>query len=45
MVQMNQFAEQKLRHRSREKNVWTPKGGKRLGGGWRWWCDELGDWD
>ena len=25
MVQMNLFAEQKLRHRSREKNVWTPR--------------------
>ena len=26
MVQMNWFAKQKLRHRSREKNVWTPRG-------------------
>ena len=26
MVQMNRFAGQKLRHRSREKNVWTPRG-------------------
>ena len=38
MVQMNQFAEQKLRHRSREKKVWIPRG--ESGGG-----DELGDWD
>ena len=46
MVQMNQFAEQKLRHRSREKNVWTPQGGKSSGGGgWGWWCAELGNWD
>ena len=39
----NLFAEQKLRHRSREKNVWTPRG--ESGGEWWWWCDELGDWD
>ena len=34
MVQMNWFAEQKLRHRSREKNVWTPRG-ESGGVGWR----------
>ena len=38
MVQMNQFAGQKLRHRSREKNVWTARGESGRG-------DELGDWD
>ena len=32
-VQMNRFAEQKLRHRSREKNVWTPRGESGGGGG------------
>ena len=43
MVWMNRFAEQKLRHRSREKNVWTPRGeSSRV---WGWWGDELGDWD
>ena len=41
MVQMNQFAEQKLRHRSREKNLWTQRGESGRGG---WW-DELGEWD
>ena len=24
-------------------NVWTPR--RESGGGWGWWCDELGDWD
>ena len=24
-------------------NVWTPRG--ESGRGWRWWWDELGDWD
>ena len=38
---MNLFAEQKLRHRSREKNIWTPRGES----GGAVWCDELGDWD
>ena len=33
MVQLNRFAEQKLRHRSREKNVWTPRWGKQWGSG------------
>ena len=32
MVQMNQFAEQKLRHRSREK-TYGHQGGKAAGGG------------
>ena len=43
MVQMNWFAGQKLRPRSREK-VYGHQGGKAaagVGGG----CDELGDWD
>ena len=43
MVQKNWFAEQKLRHRSREK-TYGHQGGK-AAGGWWWWCDELGDWD
>ena len=42
MVQMNRFAEQKLRHRSREKHMDT-KG--ESGRGWELWWDELGDWD
>ena len=33
MVQMNRFAEQKLKHRSGEKNVWTPRGESGGGGG------------
>ena len=33
MVQMNRFAGQKLRHRCREKNVWTPRGESGGGGG------------
>ena len=32
MVQMNQFAEQKLRHRCR-KQTYGPQGGKAVGGG------------
>ena len=44
MVQMSQFAGQKLRHRSREQ-TYGHQGGKAGGGGWGWWCDELGDWD
>ena len=32
MVQMNRFAEQKLRHRSREQ-TYGPQGGKAAGGG------------
>ena len=43
MLQMNRFAGQKLRHRCREKNVWTPRG--ESGRGWGWWCDEFGGWD
>ena len=42
MIQMNRSAEQKLRHRSREK-TWTPRG--ESGKGWGWGCDELGVWD
>ena len=41
MVQMNQFAGQKLRHRCREQ-TYGHQGGKAMGGGV---CDELGDWD
>ena len=33
MVQMNWFAEQKLRHRSREKKRMDTKGGKQQGVG------------
>ena len=33
MVQMNRFAGQKMRHRSREKNIWTPRGEAAGGGG------------
>ena len=43
MVQMNQFAGQKLRHRCREQ-TFGHQGGKAVGG-WGWWCAELGDWD
>ena len=43
MVQMNRFAEQKLRNRSREK-TYGHQAGKAVGGWW-WWWDELGDWD
>ena len=43
MVQMNRFAEQKLRHRSREQ-TYGHQGGK-VAWGWWWWWDELGDWD
>ena len=40
MVQMNQFAGQKLRHRCREQ-TYGHQGGKAAGGGggW-WWCDK-----
>ena len=41
MVQMNQFAGQKLRHRCREQ-TYGPQEGKAAGGAW---CDALGDWD
>ena len=43
MVQMNRFAERKLRHRCREQ-TYGHQGGK-AAGGWWWWWDELGDWD
>ena len=43
MVQMSQFAGQKLRHRCRE---WTyGHQGGRTAVRWGWWCAELGDWD
>ena len=42
MVQMNQFAGQKLRHRCREQTYGHQRG--KATGGWGWWC-ELGDWD
>ena len=38
MVQMNQFAGQKLRHRCREQ-TYGHQAGKVAG--WWWWCDEL----
>ena len=41
MVQMNPFAEQKLRHRRREK-TYGHQGGK-TAVGWGWLCAELGD--
>ena len=48
MVQMNRFAEQKLRHRSREK-TYGHRGGKAAGGGekkvqcriWGVWCGSM----
>ena len=40
MVQMNQFAGQKLRHGCREQ-TYGHQGGKAEGG---WGCDELGNW-
>ena len=43
MVQMNQFAGQKLRHRCREQ-TYGHQGGK-TAVGWGWWCAEFGDWD
>ena len=43
MVQMNQFAGQKFRHRCREQ-TYGHQGGK-AAGGWGWGCDELGNWD
>ena len=39
MVQMNQFAGQKLRHRCREQ-MYGQQGRKAVGG-WGWWCAEL----
>ena len=43
MVQMNQFAGQKLRHSCREQTYGHQRG---KAAGWRvWWCAELGDWD
>ena len=48
MVQVNQFAGQKLRHRCREQ-TYGHQAGKATGWvgwwWWWWWCDELGDWD
>ena len=41
MVQVNWFAEQKLRHRCREQ-MYGHQGGKATGGS-GWWCDELCD--
>ena len=43
MIQMNWFAGQKLRHRCSEQ-MYGHQGVKAAGGGWCWWCDELGDW-
>ena len=43
MVQMNQFAGQKLRHRCREQTYGHQ--GDKAAGGWWWWCAELGEWD
>ena len=43
MVQMNQFAGHKLRHRCREQ-TYGHQGGK-TAVGWGWWCAKLGDWD
>ena len=43
MVQINQFAGQKLRHRCREQ-TYGHQGGKTTVG-WGWWRAELGDWD
>ena len=43
MVQMNQFAGQKLRHRCREQ-TYGHQGGK-TSAGWGWWCAELDYWD
>ena len=43
MVQMNQFAGQKLRHRCREQTYGHQEGKTAVG--WGWWCAELGDWD
>ena len=46
MVQVNQFARQKQRHRCREQ-TYGHQGGKAVGEGVvvMVWCDELGDWD
>ena len=43
MVQMNQFAGQKVRHRCREQTYGHQRG--KAVGGWGWGGDELGDWD
>ena len=43
MVQMNQFAGQKLRHRCREQTYGHQGGKSTVGWGWR--GAELGDWD
>ena len=43
MVQMNQFAGQKLRPTCREQTYGHQEG--KVAGGWWWWCDELCDWD
>ena len=43
MVQMNRFAEQKLRHRCREQTYGHQVG--KAAGGRGWWCAELGGWD
>ena len=43
MVQMNQFAGPKLRHRCREQ-TYGHQGGEAVGGGCGG-CDELGSWD
>ena len=43
MVQMNQFAGQKLRHRCREQTYGHPAGKAAGGWGW-WWWDAWGDW-
>ena len=44
MVQMYQFAGQRLRHRCREQ-TYGHQVGKVVGGGGEWRWDELGDWD
>ena len=38
IVQMNQFAGQKLRYRCKEQ-TYGHQGGKAVGG-WGWWCDD-----
>ena len=43
MVQMNRFAGQKLRHRSREQTYGHQRGKMVVGGGGG--VNELGDWD
>ena len=44
MVQMNQFAGQKLIHRCREQ-TYGHQGGKAVVAGVAGWCDELDDWN